>query len=278
MSTSTTSNSYAARERSPTVSRVPVWPEGHHATDSSLSFDYREWFDARRICAHRCRSKDLISFRRVDRKPRYLGPKGWHREVCWWEAERTGESDLSTIVRVGPAVVDRIAELDPIEIAVRGDGWNFDALLAGSSQRSYPDAAIKHLTEAMRLSPLDPLSFRAKGGMRSPIFLLDGMTRRSRGQNRRFGSGPIILLPSANWRPPVHLAGTFPKHRRRWRICGRSTQPRALALSKIGSHFAGPMTLRDCRKVCDRQGCRSDHVAPDGSRRHIRTWQVPRTS
>src|SRR5262249_6290948 len=57
----------------------------------------------------------MLSFRRVDRKPRYLGPNGWHREVCWWEAERIGESDLSTIVRVGPAVVDRISELEPID-------------------------------------------------------------------------------------------------------------------------------------------------------------------
>jgi hypothetical protein len=71
------------------------------------------------------RSPIMLSFRRVDGKPRYLGPKGWHREVCWWEAERIGESDLSTIVRVGPAVVDRISELDPIEIAIRGEPDSF---------------------------------------------------------------------------------------------------------------------------------------------------------
>src|SRR6266511_3587765 len=71
------------------------------------------------------RSSIMLSFRRVDGKPRYLGSKGWHREVCWWEAERVDGSDLSTVVRVGPAVVDRISELDPIEIAVRGERDSF---------------------------------------------------------------------------------------------------------------------------------------------------------
>jgi len=34
-----------------------------------------------------------------------------------------------------------------------------------------PDAAIKHLTNAIRLSPLDPLTFRAQGGVAFAHFL-----------------------------------------------------------------------------------------------------------
>jgi TolB-like protein/class 3 adenylate cyclase len=65
----------------------------------------------------------------------------------------------------GAAFIDRALALNPsLAWALHSSGWT-KAFLGD------PDAAIKHLTEAMRLSPLDPLSFRAKGGIAFAHFL-----------------------------------------------------------------------------------------------------------
>jgi hypothetical protein len=66
-------------------------------------------------------SSILLSFRRLNAEPRHLGEEGWQPEVCWIRPDRVDQSGHSTVVRVGPAVVDQISELDPIEITVRGD-------------------------------------------------------------------------------------------------------------------------------------------------------------
>ena len=59
----------------------------------------------------------------------------------------------------GAAFIERALALNPnLAWALHSSGWT-KAFLGD------PDAAIKHLTHAMRLSPLDPLRFRAQGGI-----------------------------------------------------------------------------------------------------------------
>jgi len=65
----------------------------------------------------------------------------------------------------GPAFIERALALNPnLSWALHSSGWT-RAFLGD------PDAAIKHLTNAIRLSPLDPLTFRAQGGIAFAHFL-----------------------------------------------------------------------------------------------------------
>jgi hypothetical protein len=63
----------------------------------------------------------MLSFRRLNAEPRHLGQDGWQPEVCWLEPDHIDQSGPSTIIRIGPGVVDQISELDPIEITIRGE-------------------------------------------------------------------------------------------------------------------------------------------------------------
>jgi hypothetical protein len=67
------------------------------------------------------RSSITLSFRRLNAEPRHLGQDGWQPEVCWLEPDRIDQSGTTTIIRIGPGVVNQISELDPIEISIRGE-------------------------------------------------------------------------------------------------------------------------------------------------------------
>lgn len=59
----------------------------------------------------------------------------------------------------GPAILDRALSLNPNHaLALINAGWTKAFL-------GEPDMAIKHVTDAMRLSPLDPMSFRTLGAV-----------------------------------------------------------------------------------------------------------------
>ncbi|GJE40772.1 hypothetical protein [Methylobacterium persicinum] len=66
----------------------------------------------------------LLSFRRQDTEPRHLGAEGWQPEVAWLAPLAVTERDGGAVARFGPAVVDRIEELVPIEIVAQ-DGTSF---------------------------------------------------------------------------------------------------------------------------------------------------------
>jgi hypothetical protein len=63
-----------------------------------------------------------LSFRRQDAEPRDLGAEGWQPEAAWHTAEPIGGGGPTTVVRIGPTIVDWIDELVPVEIAVEGVG------------------------------------------------------------------------------------------------------------------------------------------------------------
>ncbi len=59
----------------------------------------------------------------------------------------------------GPAILDRALALNPnFAGALISSGWTKAFL-------GEPEMAIKHITDAMRLSPLDPMGFRTRGGI-----------------------------------------------------------------------------------------------------------------
>ena len=65
----------------------------------------------------------------------------------------------------GPAILDRALELNPnLAGALISSGWTKAFL-------GEPDIAIKHVTDAMRLSPLDPMSFRTLGAVAFAHFI-----------------------------------------------------------------------------------------------------------
>ncbi|MBB6309774.1 tetratricopeptide repeat protein [Xanthobacter tagetidis] len=57
----------------------------------------------------------LLAFRRLDGEPRDLGPDGWQSGLTWIEG-RPVDGGAGSQVRVGPEVVDHIAELVMVEI------------------------------------------------------------------------------------------------------------------------------------------------------------------
>lgn len=61
-----------------------------------------------------------LAFRRLDAEPRDLGAAGWQSGVHWFQAQVV--SDGGSWVRVGPEVVNHIAELVPVEIRSAEDG------------------------------------------------------------------------------------------------------------------------------------------------------------
>ncbi len=68
-------------------------------------------------------------------------------------------------VERGAAYIDRALALNPnLAWGLASDGWTKAFL-------GEPDAAITQLSRAMRLNPLDPLSFRALGGMAFAYFI-----------------------------------------------------------------------------------------------------------
>ena len=65
----------------------------------------------------------------------------------------------------GPAILDRALELNPnLAGALISSGWTKAFL-------GEPDIAIKRVTDAMRLSPLDPMSFRTLGAVAFAHFI-----------------------------------------------------------------------------------------------------------
>jgi hypothetical protein len=63
-----------------------------------------------------------LSFQRHDAEPRHLGMNGWQAQIAWHATDRLASNGSSTVVRVGPAVVDRIDEFVPVEIVIEGEG------------------------------------------------------------------------------------------------------------------------------------------------------------
>jgi len=63
-----------------------------------------------------------VSFRRLDADHRYLGHEDWQVERTWLTLDRIDNQGATTILRVGPSVVDKIPAVVPVEIALEDGG------------------------------------------------------------------------------------------------------------------------------------------------------------
>jgi TolB-like protein/class 3 adenylate cyclase len=107
------------------------------------------------------RAKDVTEAERLARRAVELGPDDA-------VALSGGGYTLVFVVHDlddGAAFIERALALNPnLSWALHSSGWTKAFL-------GEPDAAIKHLTNAIHLSPLDPLIFRAQGGVAFAHFL-----------------------------------------------------------------------------------------------------------
>ena len=68
------------------------------------------------------RSEPRLSIRRLNAEPRHLGLEGWQFEPAWLEPEASINNGGTTVLRLGPQIIDQIEELVRIEISVEGEG------------------------------------------------------------------------------------------------------------------------------------------------------------
>jgi TolB-like protein/class 3 adenylate cyclase len=108
----------------------------------------------------------------------------------------------------GPAFIERALALNPnLSWALHSSGWTKAFL-------GEPDAAIKHLSDAMRLSPLDPLSFRAQGGIAFANFLAGRYDEAISWAEKALRERPNYLAAIRELAAASALAGRLPEAQR----------------------------------------------------------------
>jgi TolB-like protein/class 3 adenylate cyclase len=105
----------------------------------------------------------------------------------------------------GPALIERALSLNPnLALALHSSGWT-KAFLGD------PEAAISHLTRAMQLSPLDPLIFRAQGGIAFAHFLAGRYDEAIAWAESALRQRPNYLAAIREVAAASALAGQIPK-------------------------------------------------------------------
>lgn len=115
-----------------------------------------------------------LSIRRLDVEPRHLGLESWQPEIAWIDPESIDNAGSTTVVHIGPVIIDKIEEFVPIEIFVQGDGrigqlaWPFvtpspQSLTGIRIQQADPAAGEGQLVETVEparetLAPTLPVS------------------------------------------------------------------------------------------------------------------------
>jgi TolB-like protein/class 3 adenylate cyclase len=108
----------------------------------------------------------------------------------------------------GPAFIERALALNPnLSWALHSSGWTKAFL-------GEPDAAIKHLSDAMRLSPLDPLGFRAQGGIAFANFLAGRYDEAISWAEKALRERPNYLAAIRELAAANALAGRLPEAQR----------------------------------------------------------------
>jgi tetratricopeptide (TPR) repeat protein len=105
----------------------------------------------------------------------------------------------------GAAYIERALALNPnLAWSLHSSGWTKAFL-------GEPDAAIKHLSEAMRLSPLDPLNFRAQGGIAFAHFLAGRYDEAIKWAQSALRERPNYLAAIRELAAASALAGRLPE-------------------------------------------------------------------
>jgi TolB-like protein/class 3 adenylate cyclase len=108
----------------------------------------------------------------------------------------------------GPAFIERALALNPnLSWALYSGGWTKAFL-------GEPDAAIKHLSDAMRLSPFDPLGFRAQSGIAFANFLAGRYDEAISWAEKALRERPNNLAAIRELAAASALAGRLPEAQR----------------------------------------------------------------
>lgn len=126
----------------------------------------------------------------------------------------------------GIALLDRAVMLDPNLAAA----WFLGGFLR--VWHGEPDAAIEHFTRAMRLSPLDPETYRMQAGMAIAHLFAGRFDEASSWAEKSFGNLPSFLMVVATLAASQALAGRADEAKQAMRDL-RKLDP-ALRLSKLG--------------------------------------------
>ena len=149
----------------------------------------------------------------------------------------------------GPAIRDRALALSPnLAHALINSGWTKAFL-------GEPDLAIKHINDAMRLSPLDPLIFRTRAAVAFAHFVAGRYDESSLWAERALQERPSYLPALRELAASRALAGRDAKRRQPWRACGNWRRRYEFPTSKNGSHFAGLTIWQGWRMAYARPGC-----------------------
>jgi len=57
-----------------------------------------------------------FAMRRLEGEPPHLGPLGWQHEPAWLQPKQVDQAGASTVLRVGPEIVDHVAEFIHVEL------------------------------------------------------------------------------------------------------------------------------------------------------------------
>jgi tetratricopeptide (TPR) repeat protein len=112
----------------------------------------------------------------------------------------------------GSAFIDQALALNPnLALAWHCSGWTRAFL-------GEPETAIKQLTHTMRLSPRDPLVFRAQCGVGFAHFLAGRYDEASLWAEAALRMRPTFLPALRELAAAHSLAGSCPKPKRRWPV------------------------------------------------------------
>jgi tetratricopeptide (TPR) repeat protein len=170
---------------------------------------------------------------------------------------------LAYVVRdlgVGASLIDRALALN----SSSAEAWFY-----GGWAKIYlgePEAAIKRLARAMRLSPLDPWLRGMRAGTAYAHFLLGRYDEAASWAAMALQDNPDYQPDYASPPQAMQWPDDRSKHTGQWLGCGNSIPRYVFPLSKTGA-LGGPKTSCDMNKDCGKPGCRNDHgsqvLAPD---------------
>jgi tetratricopeptide (TPR) repeat protein len=120
-----------------------------------------------------------------------------------------------------------------------------------------PDGAIEHFARAMRLSPLDPETYRMQAGMAAAHLFAGRFDAASSWADKASSDLPSFLLVAAVAAASHALAGRTEKAAAPWIICASWILCCAFPISGTGFRSTGRKISRRLRTACAGQGCRN---------------------
>ena len=121
-----------------------------------------------------------------------------------------------------------------------------------------PEAAIKHLAYAIRLSPFDPLSGHMQAAIATAHFFAGRYDEASSWAEKALREQPTYATALQAAAASNALAGRLKEAQKAMERLHQADPTLRLPISEIGSLFGGRKTSPGWRRVCDWPACRND--------------------